>query len=161
MYIHVPAVGRHRIVKNVPRISTVRKIASITPNEHTEFSLNVISSDGWQTNETFPYITGDVFLSVEMIDVKKEFSLKKEALTEDLQDAIIETVSMASDLDCFESTLDHVLLQLYDNGMLRSSTYDTVIEMYYRTQADVDAHFEMHVVGECLQHFQPSTRVKC
>jgi hypothetical protein len=45
------------------------------------------------------------FLSVEKIDAKKEFSLKKEALTEDLQDAIIETVSMASDLDCFESTL--------------------------------------------------------
>jgi hypothetical protein len=92
------------------------------------------------------------FLSVEKIDAKKEFSLKKEALTEDLQDAIIETVSMASDLDCFESTLDHVLLQLYDNGYLRSSTYDTVIEMYHRTQADVDAHFEMHV-RECLQHF--------
>jgi hypothetical protein len=42
---------------------------------------------------------------VEKINAKKEFSLKKEALTEDLQDAIIETVSMASDLDCFESTL--------------------------------------------------------
>jgi hypothetical protein len=83
--------------------------------------------------------------------------LKKEALTEDLQDAIIETVSMASDLDCFDqSTLDHVLLQLYDNGMLRSSTYDTVIEMYCRTQADVDAHFEMHVIGECSQHFAAS-----
>jgi hypothetical protein len=39
--------------------------------------------------------------------------------------------------------------------MLRSSTYDTVIEMYHRTQADVDAHFEMHVGG---MHFQPSTR---
>jgi hypothetical protein len=38
MYIHVPAVGRHRIVKNVPRISTVRKIASITWKSIREFS---------------------------------------------------------------------------------------------------------------------------
>jgi hypothetical protein len=72
--------------------------------EHIEFSLNVISSDGWQTNETFPYITGDVFLSVEN-QCEERISLEEEALTEDLQGAIIETVSMASDLDCFESTL--------------------------------------------------------
>jgi hypothetical protein len=35
---YVPAVGRHRIVKNVPRISTVRKIASDNSEEHIEFS---------------------------------------------------------------------------------------------------------------------------
>jgi hypothetical protein len=55
------------------------------------------------------------FLSVEKINAKKEFSLKKEALTEDLQDAIIETVSMARS-GLFRIHIDHVLLQLYDNG---------------------------------------------
>jgi hypothetical protein len=52
----------------------------------------------------------------------------------------------ASDLDCFESTLITFCFQLGDNGMLRSSTYDTVIEMYYRTQADTWMP-EMHVIG--------------
>jgi hypothetical protein len=50
-------------------------------------------------------ITGDVFFECGENQCEERISLKKEALTEDLQDAIIETVSMASDLDCFESTL--------------------------------------------------------